>query len=151
MFSTVPAWAQVNISKNKNTVTIENQYLARTFSIANGILRTQTIENKRTDGSVTVYKPEQGSEEFVINTLGQPIAPKISERKGWTATASSWCNDGPKSGKAEFIADGDLQTLWHTNYRDDGTGSKDFPFWFDIDMKKKHIVPEFCLCPSSRR
>lgn len=128
MFSTVPAWAQVNISKNKNTVTIENQYLARTFSIANGILRTQTIENKRTDGSVTVYKPEQGSEEFVINTLGQPIAPKISERKGWTATASSWCNDGPKSGKAEFIVDGDLQTLWHTNYRDDGTGSKDFPF-----------------------
>lgn len=147
MFSTVPAWAQVNISKNKNTVTIENQYLARTFTIANGILRTQTIENKRTDGSVTVYKPEQGSEEFVINTLGQPIAPKISERKGWTATASSWCNDGPKSGKAEFIVDGDLQTLWHTNYRDDGTGSKDFPFWFDIDMKKNTSFRSFAYVP----
>ena len=147
MFSTVPAWAQVNISKNKNTVTIENQYLARTFSIANGILRTQTIENKRTDGSVTVYKPEQGSEEFVINTLGQPIAPKISERKGWTATASSWCNDGPKSGKAEFIVDGDLQTLWHTNYRDDGTGSKDFPFWFNIDMKKNTSFRSFAYVP----
>lgn len=147
MLSSTSLWAQVEISKDVNSVTIGNQYLARTFSIADSILRTQSIQNKRTDGKTTVYKPDQGSEEFIINTLGQPIAPKALARKGWTATASSWCNDGPKSGKAEFIVDGDLQTLWHSNYRDDGTGSKDFPFWFDIDMKKITSFRSFAYVP----
>lgn len=147
MLSSTSLWAQVEISKDVNSVTIGNQYLARTFSIADSILRTQSIQNKRTDGKTTVYKPDQGSEEFIINTLGQPIAPKTLARKGWTATASSWCNDGPKSGKAEFIVDGDLQTLWHSNYRDDGTGSKDFPFWFDIDMKKITSFRSFAYVP----
>lgn len=142
-----PAWAQVQISKNANTVTIGNQYLSRTFSIADGVLKTQSIENKRTDGKATVYTPAAGSEEFVIRALGKPVAPMAIGRKGWTATASSWCNDGPKSGKAEYIIDGDKQTLWHTNYRDDGTGSKDFPFWFDIDMKKENTFKSFAYVP----
>ena len=38
-------------------------------------------------------------------------------------------------------------TLWHTNYRDDGTGSKDFPFWFDIDMKKENTFKSFAYVP----
>ena len=55
--------------KNDGTYVFGNEYLKRTFSLsADKVLSTKEITNYRT-GTPTVFTPQAGSEEFIINTL----------------------------------------------------------------------------------
>ena len=54
--------------KNDGTYVFGNEYLKRTFSLsADKVLSTKEITNYRT-GTPTVFTPQAGSEEFIINT-----------------------------------------------------------------------------------
>lgn len=61
---------EVYITRIGDIVTIGNEYLAREFSLADGKVRTQMIENKRTGKDPIRIIPGPLSEEFVIRTLG---------------------------------------------------------------------------------
>ena len=124
--------AAVSVSKSGNTVTIGNSYISREFSVADNKLSTVNITNKRTDGSETVFTPAAGSEEFKIRLTKDPdfTAPDVPaiDRSGWTATADSYNNaTGPSDGNAPNLIDGNLNSVWHSNYGG-GSGSQTFPY-----------------------
>ncbi len=110
--SLAPASAQVKVLQNEQTVTIENEYLARTFNIANGRLTPGVLINKR--AANTVFTPNQGSEEFALNP--QAKSHNTLDRKGWKAEADSWCNESATVGNPQLAIDGDNGTMWHTWY-----------------------------------
>ena len=94
--------------KNDGTYVFGNEYLKRTFSLsADKVLSTKEITNYRT-GTPTVFTPQAGSEEFIINTLDNNsegedsgfVAPKKKlETTGWKATADSVAeNEAPNGG-----------------------------------------------------
>ena len=56
--------------KNDGTYVFGNEYLKRTFAVsADKVLSTKEITNYRTGTTPTVFTPQAGSEEFIINTL----------------------------------------------------------------------------------
>ena len=61
----------------------------------------------------------------------------IYDRTGWEVTVDGWNADG-KSGKADAIIDGDVNTYWHSHY--DNDTNKAMPHWFMLDMKKSQDV-----------
>ena len=68
--------------KNDGTYVFGNEYLKRTFSLsADKVLSTKEITNYRT-GTPTVFTPQAGSEEFIINTLESGEIRKLFS-KGW--------------------------------------------------------------------
>ena len=77
---------QLSVSNTTNeTISIGNDQLSRTFKIVNGKLETGTIYNKLAGDDVE-FTPAEGSEEFVIKTLGstgyriEPEQPLTSVR-----------------------------------------------------------------------
>lgn len=60
---------EVYVIRIGDAVTIGNEFLSREFSLADGKVRTQMIENKRTGDKVTRIIPEVASEDFIIRTL----------------------------------------------------------------------------------
>lgn len=110
--SLAPASAQVKVSQTEQTVTIENEYLSRTFNIAGGRLTPGVLVNKR--AANTVFTPQQGSEEFALNP--QAKGHNVLDRKGWKAEADSWCNESATVGNPQLAIDGDNGTMWHTWY-----------------------------------
>ena len=99
--------------KNDGTYVFGNEYLKRTFSLsADKVLSTKEITNYRT-GTPTVFTPQAGSEEFIINTLDNNsegedsgfVAPKKKlETTGWKATADSVAeNEAPNGGADKII------------------------------------------------
>lgn len=139
--------AQVNIITNGDEITIGNRFLSRTFSVSGNRLRTTQITNKRTDGQPAILRPANGSEEFSLSPVTKAIEPTPSARKGWTATVDSWCKDNAKAGGASYIVDGDLHTFWHSNYGNDGTGEKNLPHYFQIDMQRPQAFRSFAYVP----
>ena len=72
------AQAQVKVSQTATQVTIENQYLSRTFNIAGNRLTPGVLVNKRAAGAT--FTPGQGSEEFALNP--QARQHTLVSRKG---------------------------------------------------------------------
>lgn len=66
--------------------------------------------------------------------IDYPLAAK-ADRSSWAVTAvSSEQGDGSENtGLASAVLDGDLNTIWHTQYDPDHPG---YPHWFVVDMKK---------------
>ena len=58
--------AQVNIGKD--SITIGNEFLQRTYSIQDGHILTSSIDNHRINLNTV---PGKGSEDFVINTISE--------------------------------------------------------------------------------
>ena len=68
----------VTVTQTESEITIENNALKRTFSIANQKLTTGTIEDKLSNST---FSPGSGSEEFVIHGLagsGERTEPETS-------------------------------------------------------------------------
>ena len=95
--------------KNDGTYVFGNEYLKRTFAVsADKVLSTKEITNYRTGTTPTVFTPQAGSEEFIINTLDNNsegedsgfVAPKKKlDTNGWTAEADSVAtNEGANGG-----------------------------------------------------
>ncbi len=106
------AQAQVKVSQTATQVTIENQYLSRTFNIAGNRLTPGVLVNKRAAGAT--FTPGQGSEEFALNP--QARQHTLVSRKGWKAEADSWCNESATVGNPNLAIDGNNGTMWHTWY-----------------------------------
>ena len=106
------AQAQVKVSQTATQVTIENQYLSRTFNITGNRLTPGVLVNKRAAGAT--FTPGQGSEEFALNP--QARQHTLVSRKGWKAEADSWCNESATVGNPNLAIDGDNGTMWHTWY-----------------------------------
>ena len=63
-----------------------------------------------------------------------PVAAK-ADRSGWSiVSVSSEQGDGSENtGLASAVLDGDVNTIWHTQYDPEHPG---YPHWFVVDMKK---------------
>ena len=92
------AQAQVKVSQTATQVTIENQYLSRTFNITGNRLTPGVLVNKRAAGAT--FTPGQGSEEFALNP--QARQHTLVSRKGWKAEADAWCNESGLSLRASI-------------------------------------------------
>ena len=156
VFSAVPAAHaatphEVKAQTSGTEVVIGNDLIQRVFSTADDKLTTTQIINKRTDKGDTVFTPAAGSEEFVIRvtkTPGEvgPAHPALN-RDGWTAKADSFHNpSGPADGPAQNLLDGDLDSIWHTNYGG-GTGQQNYPYNVVIDMKQEVTFQCFSYTP----
>ena len=124
----------VAVTQNGSTIVIGNGYISREFSTADGRLSTTKIVNHRAD---EVFTPGEGSEEFIIRltkeNTGSAAVPAL-DRTGWTAVADSYHNaSGPSDGPASNLLDGNLDSIWHTNYGG-GTGDQSYPYEVVIDL-----------------
>ncbi|WP_316804835.1 discoidin domain-containing protein [Pedobacter nototheniae] len=66
----------------------------------------------------------------------------ILDRSKWTITTSSEQLTGENTGLATAVLDGDVNTIWHTNYTG---GQTPFPHWLLVDMKKQIVVTQVNL------
>jgi hypothetical protein len=77
------------------------------------------------------------------------IAPKVQETKanttGWIATASTEQPSGENTGKASALIDGDLGTIWHSQYSGGPTSS--YPHWIQFDMLSPIYVTRVSIAP----
>ena len=130
--------------KNDGTYVFGNEYLKRTFSLsADKVLSTKEITNYRT-GTPTVFTPQAGSEEFIINTLDNNsegedsgfVAPKKKlETTGWKATADSVAENEAPNGGADKMFDGDNNTYYHSKYGDGVDAAvKEYPHNIYVDF-----------------
>ena len=62
------AGSQAAVSIGNDMVSIGNDYISREYSIADGHIKTAQIVNKRIGTNLV---PQDGSQDFVINTLGE--------------------------------------------------------------------------------
>ena len=122
---------EVRASYENGKLTIENDYIGRTFSTTENKLKTDKITNKRTSNGITDFIPAEGSEEFKIRMTKEksdPITLPSVSRDGWTANAESYQNSsGPSDGPASNLIDGNVSSIWHTNYGG-GQGKQEYPY-----------------------
>lgn len=122
---------EVRASYDNGKLTIENDYIGRTFSTTDNKLKTEKITNKRTSNGSTDFIPAEGSEEFKIRMTKEksdPILLPAISRDGWTANADSYQNaSGPSDGPASNLIDGNVSSIWHTNYGG-GHGKQEYPY-----------------------
>lgn len=141
--------SNVYVSKSGDNITIGNGYINRVFSTAGGKLKTNNINNLRTEGSATVFTPGAKSEEFVVNLIknipSTDLHPLI--KTGWTIEANSWSTtETAPNGLPQAFIDGDINTYWHTNYGT-GTGPATFPYWVIIDLQTAQTFKSFTYTP----
>ena len=112
----------VSVSQNGDVVTIGNDAISRTFSVAGKRLKTTEIHNKRANEKLA---PAEGSEEFIIKRTKKDnnAAPEQRplDQTGWTAMADSEekTGEGAGNGLAGCLIDNNNGTIWHTQYKDD--------------------------------
>lgn len=64
-----------------------------------------------------------------------------------TATADSFHNpSGPSDGPAQNLLDGDVNSIWHTNYGG-GTGDQEYPHNVVINLKGEETFQAFSYTP----
>lgn len=140
----------INVVIEGNNLTIGNEFIDRTFSLENNKLSTANIINKRTDNGNTVFYPASGSEEFIIKTTKESSEPTILpaiDRTGWTANADSYQNaSGPSDGPASNLLDGNLDSIWHTNYGG-GTGQTAYPYNVLFTLNGQKTFESFSYTP----
>ena len=119
------AGGNVTVAKNGDSVTIGNDAISRTFSIADAKVKTAEIHNKRANVKLN---PGEGSEEFIIKRTkkdnnAEPEQQPL-DQTGWTATADSEAKrgEGEGNGLAGCLIDNSNSTIWHTQYKDENTG-----------------------------
>ena len=138
----------VAVDVSGSSVVIGNGYISREFSTADSKLSTTQIRNKRAN---EVFTPNQGSEEFIIRvtkegSTGTVTVPAL-DRTGWTAVADSYHNaSGPSDGPASNLLDGNLDSIWHTNYGG-GTGDQSYPYNVVITLNGSKTFSCFSYTP----
>lgn len=135
----------VTLEKTDGSYVFGNEYLKRTFSLsADKVLSTKEITNYRTGTTPTVFTPQAGSEEFIINTLDNNsegedsgfVAPKKKlETTDWKATADSVAENEAPNGGADKMFDGDNNTYYHSKYGDGVDAAvKEYPHNIYVDF-----------------
>lgn len=139
-------------SQNGDSVTIGNDAISRTFSVAGGTLKTTEIHNKR--ASTKLSLAEGDSEEFIIKRtkkdgrVQQPI-----DQTGWTAEADSEekFGEGAGNGLAECLIDNNNGTIWHSQYKDSADHKlptpPNYPHFVTISMPNATSFKSFSYDP----
>ena len=142
----------VTYSQNGDSVTIGNDAISRTFSVAGGTLKTTEIHNKR--ASTKLSLAEGDSEEFIIKRtkkdgrVQQPI-----DQTGWTAEADSEekFGEGTGNGLAKCLIDNNNGTIWHSQYKDSADHKlptpPNYPHFVTISMPNATSFKSFSYDP----
>ena len=133
----------VALTKEENgNYTFGNGYLKRTFSITDGKLKTEYLTNYRTSGE-TKMTPAS-SEEFVIETMensqeaaGFKAPTQKIKNNNWNVTSDSEQIDG-ENGNASHMFDEDVNTYYHSKYKNASTEEKQYPHNIYVDLKNKN-------------
>ena len=133
----------VALTKEENgNYTFGNGYLKRTFSITKGKLKTEYLTNYRTSGE-TKMTPAS-SEEFVIETMensqeaaGFKAPTQKIKNNNWNVTSDSEQIDG-ENGNASHMFDEDVNTYYHSKYKNASTEEKQYPHNIYVDLKNKN-------------
>ncbi len=144
----------VEVKQGADSVTICNGAIERTFSTKDSKLSTTQIVNKRTSGGETSFTPGEDSEEFIIRTTkekSKPIDLPALDRKKWQAEADSYHNGttGAADGPASNLLDGNVDTIWHTNYGggNGGKGDQEYPYNVVIQLDGSQKFKAFSYTP----
>lgn len=139
---------KVYIEDKNNTITIGNDFISRTFTKTEGSILTSSINNKRI-GMDT--KPQAGSEDFLINLIGEANEPsepvdKIEnnpeyELVGMKLDASNW-SASLTNGVGVAFANSDIAKLFDNN---PATYINDYekaghPFTLHMDLEEEQSV-----------
>ena len=134
----------VTLEKTDGFYVFGNEYLKRTFSLsADKVLSTKEITNYRTGTTPTVFTPQAGSEEFIINTLDNNsegedsgfVAPKKKlDTNGWTAEADSVATNEGANGGADKMFDGKNDTYYHSKYNEGTDAERKYPHNIYVDF-----------------
>ena len=134
----------VTLEKTDGSYVFGNEYLKRTFSLsADKVLSTKEITNYRTGTTPTVFTPQAGSEEFIINTLDNNsegedsgfVAPKKKlDTNGWTAEADSVATNEGANGGADKMFDGKNDTYYHSKYNEGTDAERKYPHNIYVDF-----------------
>ena len=133
----------VGLTKEENgNYTFGNGYLKRTFSITKGKLKTEYLTNYRTSGE-TKMTPAS-NEEFVIETMensqeaaGFKAPTQKIKNNNWNVTSDSEQIDG-ENGNASHMFDEDVNTYYHSKYKNASTEEKQYPHNIYVDLKNKN-------------
>ena len=133
----------VALTKEENgNYTFGNGYLKRTFSITKGKLKTEYLTNYRTSGE-TKMTPAS-NEEFVIETMensqeaaGFKAPTQKIENNNWDVTSDSEQIAG-ENGNASHMFDEDVNTYYHSKYKNASTEEKQYPHNIYVDLKNKN-------------
>ena len=134
----------VTLEKTDGSYVFGNEYLKRTFSLsADKVLSTKEITNYRTGTTPTVFTPQAGSEEFIINTHDNNsegedsgfVAPKKKlDTNGWTAEADSVATNEGANGGADKMFDGKNDTYYHSKYNEGTDAERKYPHNIYVDF-----------------
>ena len=133
----------VALTKEENgNYTFGNGYLKRTFSITKGKLKTEYLTNYRTSGE-TKMTPDS-SEEFVIETMensqeadGFKAPTQKIENNNWGVTSDSE-QIAEENGNASHMFDGNVDTYYHSKYKNASTAEKQYPHNIYVDLKNEN-------------
>ena len=133
----------VALTKEENgNYTFGNGYLKRTFSITDGKLKTEYLTNYRTSGE-TKMTPAS-SEEFVIETMensqeadGFKAPTQKIENNNWGVTSDSE-QVAEEKGNASHMFDGNVDTYYHSKYKDASQEEKQYPHNIYVDLKNEN-------------
>lgn len=135
---------------NGEQVTIGNDAITRTFSIADGKLATLEIDNKRANTKLT---PGADSEEFIIKRTKkennvEPVQEPIST-EGWTVSTDFEETEleTPNQGYARHLIDNNNQTIWHSDYKEGGVAVGNLPHHVDFEFGKEIAFQSFAYDP----
>ena len=148
------AGSQAAVSIGNDMVSIGNDYISREYSIADGHIKTAQIVNKRIGTNLV---PQDGSQDFVINTLGEadtaePGTPsedtdKITNEPQWELSTpdaiskEGWSAKLTNSAGTEFPENA-VNTLFDNelgSYPNEYTISG-HPFTLDIDLGETRTI-----------
>lgn len=138
----------VTVTQTGSEITIENNALKRTFSIANQKLTTGTIEDKL---SGSTFSPGSGSEEFVIHGLAgagersepeNPLTSVKTESTGGTQFSATSTDTSEFPLKAENAVDNDETSFWASTAADTNPY---FQVTFDVptEVAKVRYLPRW--------
>ena len=141
----------VAVTQAGNTFTIGNDAISRTFSTADGKLKTTEIDNKRANTKLSLA--EGGSEEFIIkrtkkDNTAEPVQEPIST-EGWTVSTDSEETEleKPNQGYAKHLIDNNNQTIWHSDYEKGGNPVGNLPHRVDFEFGKEVEFESFAYDP----
>ena len=123
----------VVVNADQDSIELANDSISRRFSIADGHIRTEEIYNKITGLSI---RPEQGSQDFVINTIyddGTEFVSSKHDTSKWKATLTAQQGQHSQSNIAKLF-DGDVNTYI------DASSVKGNPFTLTIDFGEELII-----------
>ncbi|MDO4670372.1 MAG: Rib/alpha-like domain-containing protein [Aerococcus sp.] len=125
-------------------IALENAYVNREFEIKDGHLHTTSLENKLSHDVLDL----SNSKEFTIHfkTDQGVTLPLSSDRNQWTVTSSSEANT-TNEGPIRFALDGDMNTIYHSNYGN-GTGTvNQMPVSVEFHFPKAKDIKSFVYVP----